>query len=214
MYEFKNNKNGVFWHEQAFTLKWKFPISYLVCVLFYNGNRKVVLPIVTNSSDQVVDGNKFKRTNFILTLLKKKYRVYRYKRFYLKKAEDKFSNIANYRSQYIRLYIFITRYPWIKVVDVSMDVKLLRLRENKINVKAQSIQLATHNMTVIPQTISVLQQNLRLFNIDLQLNIPAIKPNVNLQLKNHEPRFSICNLISSGEISDQTDNQTILQLIN
>ena len=55
MYEFKNNKNGVFWHEQAFTLKWKFPISYLVCVLFYNGNRKVVLPIVTNSSDQVVD---------------------------------------------------------------------------------------------------------------------------------------------------------------
>ena len=214
MYEFKNNKNGVFWHEQAFTYKWKFPISYLVCVLFYNGNRKVVLPIVTNSSDQVVDGNKFKRTNFILTLLKKKYRVYRYKRFYLKKAEDKFSNIANYRSQYIRLYIFITRYPWIKVVDVSMDVKLLRLRENKINVKAQSIQLATHNMTVIPQTISVLQQNLRLFNIDLQLNIPAIKPNVNLQLKNHEPRFSICNLISSGEISDQTDNQTILQLIN
>jgi len=214
MYEFKNNKNGVFWHEQAFTLKWKFPISYLVCVLFYNGNRKVVLPIVTNSSDQVVDGNKFKRTNFILTLFKKKYRVYRYKRFYLKKAEDKFSNIANYRSQYIRLYIFITRYPWIKVVDVSMDVKLLRLRENKINVKAQSIQLATHNMTVIPQTISVLQQNLRLFNIDLQLNIPAIKPNVILQLKNHEPRFSICNLISSGEISDQTDNQTILQLIN
>lgn len=214
MYEFKNNKNGVFWHEQAFTLKWKFPISYLVCVLFYNGNRKVVLPIVTNSSDQVVDGNKFKRTNFILTLFKKKYRVYRYKRFYFKKAEDKFSNIANYRSQYIRLYIFITRYPWIKVVDVSMDVKLLRLRENKINVKAQSIQLATHNMTVIPQTISVLQQNLRLFNIDLQLNIPAIKPNVNLQLKNHEPRFSICNLISSGEISDQTDNQTILQLIN
>lgn len=214
MYEFKNNKNGVFWHEQAFTLKWKFPISYLVCVLFYNGNRKVVLPIVTNSSDQVVDGNKFKRTNFILTLFKKKYRVYRYKRFYLKKAEDKFSNIANYRSQYIRLYIFITRYPWIKVVDVSMDVKLLRLRENKINVKAQSIQLATHNMTVISQTISVLQQNLRLFNIDLQLNIPAIKPNVNLQLKNHEPRFSICNLISSGEISDQTDNQTILQLIN
>lgn len=214
MYEFKNNKNGVFWHEQAFTLKWKFPISYLVCVLFYNGNRKVVLPIVTNSSDQVVDGNKYKRTNFILTLFKKKYRVYRYKRFYLKKAEDKFSNIANYRSQYIRLYIFITRYPWIKVVDVSMDVKLLRLRENKINVKAQSIQLATHNMTVILQTISVLQQNLRLFNIDLQLNIPAIKPNVNLQLKNHEPRFSICNLISSGEISDQTDNQTILQLIN
>lgn len=214
MYEFKNNKNGVFWHEQAFTLKWKFPISYLVCVLFYNGNRKVVLPIVTNSSDQVVDGNKFKRTNFILTLFKKKYRVYRYKRFYFKKAEDKFSNIANYRSQYIRLYIFITRYPWIKVVDVSMDVKLLRLRENKINVKAQSIQLATHNMTVISQTISVLQQNLRLFNIDLQLNIPAIKPNVNLQLKNHEPRFSICNLISSGEISDQTDNQTILQLIN
>lgn len=214
MYEFKNNKNGVFWHEQAFTLKWKFPISYLVCVLFYNGNRKVVLPIVTNSSDQVVDGNKYKRTNFILTLFKKKYRVYRYKRFYLKKAEDKFSNIANYRSQYIRLYIFITRYPWIKVVDVSMDVKLLRLRENKINVKAQSIQLATHNMTVILQTISVLQQNLRLFNIDLQLNIPAIKPNVNLQLKNHEPRFSIYNLISSGEISDQTDNQTILQLIN
>ena len=124
MYQFKDNNNR-FFHEQKFTLQWDFPEARWVVVRYMNGNKRVVLPIVTNSKVQTVDGSESRIWNFILTRLKalksgntvtwtefnnkinKKSKVENYsqeplpaqfgfKRTSLLKGSDEFSNIANW----------------------------------------------------------------------------------------------------------------------
>ena len=65
MYQFKDNNNR-FYHEQKFTLQWNFPEASCVVVRYVNGNKRVILPIVTNSRGQRVDGSKFKSNVFHL----------------------------------------------------------------------------------------------------------------------------------------------------
>jgi hypothetical protein len=216
MYQFKDNINQ-FYHEQKFTLQWNFPKASRVVVRYFNGNKRVVLPIVTDSSKQVVDGSKFKVINFLLWLSRKKKRSYRYKRFFFRKPVDEFSNIANFRSQSIKLTVLSSQYPWLKTYTVPMTVKILRLKENKINVFNKSIYLRDLDLGIKSQNVSVKSEIPSVMGLAIDLK------NVDIRLNNSQHSFkttgtnlecSIEMLIQSNQIDNKTDLNNILNKIN
>jgi hypothetical protein len=216
MYQFKDNNSAVYYHEQKFTLQWDFPEASRVVVRYFNGNKRVVLPIVTDSSKQVVDGSKFKVINFLLWLSRKKKRSYRYKRFFFRKPVDEFSNIANFRSQSIKLTVLSSQYPWLKTYTVPMTVKILRLKENKINVFNKSIYLRdldlgikSQNVSVKSEIPSVMGLAIDLKNVDMRLN----KSQNSLNLMGTNLESSIEMLIQTNKIDNKTDLNNILSKI-
>ena len=97
------SSNVQHWHDKGFTLNWGYSDVKFVLVYFKNGQKK----------------RWYKRTE----------RPYRFKRWFLRKSEDSFSNIANYNSPEVTLYLFNWYILFPRKVIVPMDVKVLRVRE-------------------------------------------------------------------------------------
>jgi hypothetical protein len=242
MHQFKDNNNQ-FYHEQKFTLQWNFPEARWVVVRYINGNKRVILPIVTNSKKQTLDGSKFKLLNFILTRFKplspgktitwtdfknkigKKEEVIAYsqdlipaqfgfKRTFFLKSSDEFSNIANFRSQWVNLFVVSTNFPWVKFISIPLHVKLLRIVENKINVNLTPIYLEKQEFHVIRQAANIICPDISIENTTLDIQMPDVHPQIEMQFSGTQLKTSITNLIATEEISEQSTNESILQLIN
>jgi hypothetical protein len=242
MYQFKDNKSGVYYHEQKFTLQWNFPEASLVVVRYVNGNKRVVLPIVTNSKVQTVDGSESRIWNFILTRLKvlksgntitwtefnnkinKKAKVENYsqeslpahfgfKRIFLFKASDEFSNIANFRSSHIKLFVIGSKFPWLKIVNVPMPVTLLRIEESNLNVHVEELQLAKPTMNSRIANFEVNRSDVSIENSNFKVVIPNMNTQSDVGFICPSLNQSINQLIASGMISEETNNESILQLI-
>jgi hypothetical protein len=95
--------NAQQWHDKGFTLQWDYPEVKFVLVHFRNGQEK----------------RWYKRTE----------RAYRFKRWFIRKSKDSFSNIANYNSQVITLYLFSWYLSFPKKVIVPMNVGALKVHE-------------------------------------------------------------------------------------
>jgi hypothetical protein len=95
--------NAQQWHDKGFSLQWDYPEVKFVLVHFKNGQKK----------------RWYKRTE----------RAYRFKRWFLRKSKDSFSNIANYNSQFITLYLFSWYILFPKKVIVPMNVGALKVYE-------------------------------------------------------------------------------------
>ena len=243
MYQFKDNNSGVYYHEQKFTIQWNFPEARWVVVRYVNGNKRVVLPIVTNSKVQTVDGSESRIWNFILTRLKalksgntitwtefnnkinKKAQVENYsqeplpaqfgfKRTCLLKASDEFSNISNFRSQYIKLYIIGSKFPWLKVVNVPMHVTLLRIEESNLNVNVEELELAHPTMNTRVANVEVNRSDVSIENSNFKVVIPNMNTQSNVEFTTPTLNKSINQLIAFGMISEETEIQSILQIIN
>lgn len=241
MYQFKDNINQ-FYHEQKFTLQWDFPEASRVVVRYVNGNKRVVLPIVTNSKVQTVDGSESRIWNFILTRFKalksgntvtwtkfnnkinKKPKVENYsqeplpaqfgfKRISLLKGSDEFSNIANFRSQYIKLYVVGSKFPWLKVVKVPMHVTLFRIEESKLNVHVEELRLAHPAMNTRVADVEVNPSDVSIENSNFKVVIPNIRTQNEVEFTSPVLNQSINQLIASGMISEEINNESILQII-
>ncbi len=97
------SSNVQHWHDKGFTINWGYSDIKFVLVHFKNGQKK----------------RWYKRTE----------RPYRFKRWFFRKSEDSFSNIANYNSPEIPLYLFPMYISFPKKVFIPMNVKVLRVRE-------------------------------------------------------------------------------------
>jgi len=243
MYQFKNNSKSEFFHEQKFTLQWNFPEAKRVIVRYLNGNKRVVLPIITNSKSQVVDGSDFKLLNFVLTAIKplklgktisrtafnnklgKKVVVENYtqepldaefgfKRIFIRKSSDEFSNTANFRSQYVQLFLITTNFPWVKSVKIPMKVKLFRVAENKMNVKLQSIQLSQQEFHFTRPELKIALSDLSIENTELEIQLTDVSPKFEVQFATPILSESLNEIIASRKITEDNNNETILQLIN
>ena len=243
MYQFKNNSKSEFYHEQEFTLQWNFPEAKRVVVRYFNGNKRVVLPIITNSKSQVVDGSGFKLLNFVLTAIKplklgktisrtafnnkigKKEVVenftqepldaeFGFKRIFSAKNADEFSNIANFRSQYIQLYLITSTFPWVKSIKVPMRVKLFRVTENKMNVNLDSIQLKEKEFNVVSPEMDLVLSDISIENTNLEVRLTSVNPKFEVKVTTPDITESINQMIASKKITEETNSETILQLIN
>ena len=97
------NSNAQQWHDKGFTLQWDYPEVKFVLVHFRNGQNK----------------RWYKRTE----------RAYRFKRWFLRKGKDSFSNIANYNAQFVSLYLFSWYISFPQKVIVPMNVSALKVHE-------------------------------------------------------------------------------------
>ena len=213
MYQFKDNNNR-FYHEQKFTLQWNFPEASWVVVRYVNGNRRVILPIVTDSSKQIVDGSKYKFVNAFLWIFRKKTRAHRYKRLFVRKPIDEFTNIANYRAQHIKLYLINSRFPWIIAELVQMNVNLLRLEENKLNVNIPQTEVSSFGFSVNTLNAQIAFPNLVVNDWNIEVKLTNVNPRFDTNILTPEISRSINQIIASGEITEGTTNESILQLIN
>ena len=91
------------WQDKGFTLQWDYPEVKFVLVHFRNGQIK----------------RWYKRTE----------RAYRFKRWFLRKGKDSFSNIANFNAPYITLYLFSWYILFPKKVILPMNVGALKVHE-------------------------------------------------------------------------------------
>jgi hypothetical protein len=243
MYQFKDNKNGVYYHEQKFTLQWDFPDSRWVVVKYFNGNKRVILPIVTNSKNQTIDGSRFKVINFLLkytnplragkTIVRTEFnnkigikeRVssisqelvpaqFGFKRIFLLSANDEFENIANLNSQSIVLFILKTSFPFIQRVSVPMHVKLLRLEENKLNVEIPQAQFSSFGFSLNTPNAQIAAPEMLVNDMNVEVKLSNVNPSFDTNILTPDIRKSINQLIASGEITEGSTNESILQLIN
>jgi hypothetical protein len=212
MYQFKDNNNR-FYHEQKFTLQWDFPEASRVVVRYVNGNKRVVLPIITDSSKQVVDGSKYRFANAFFWMFRKKIRSYRYKRLFVRNAQDEFSNIANFRRPYIKLYVIGSKFPWIMTVNVPMHVTLLRIEESNLNLHVEELRLAQPSMNTRVADVEVNPSDVSIENLNFKVVIPNINTQSEVEFTSPGLNQSINQLIASGMISEETNNESILQLI-
>ena len=213
MYHFKDNNNQ-FYHEQKFMLQWNFPEARWVIVRYVNGNKRVILPIVTDSSKQVVDGSKYKFLNSFLWIFRKKTRKYRYKRLFVRRPVDEFTNIANYRNQHITLYLINSSFPWIKSERVQMNVRLLRLEENKLNVEIPQGEVSSFGFSENIPNAQLATPNILVNDLNVEVKLTNVNPQFDTNILIPEIRKSINQLIASGEINEGITNESILQLIN
>lgn len=91
------------WHGKGFSLSWDFSPAWLVLVHFVNGESKPW----------------YRRTE----------RPYRFRRWYFRKARDRFRNLASFRHPYVTLYVFSGFSLLPRKIIVPMDVRILRVRE-------------------------------------------------------------------------------------
>jgi len=213
MFHFKDNNNQ-FYHEQKFTLQWNFPEARWVIVRYVNGNKRVILPIVTDSSKQVVDGSKYKFLNSFLWIFRKKTRKYRYKRLFVRRPVDEFTNIANYRNQHITLYLINSSFPWIKSERVQMNVRLLRLEEIKLNVEIPQGEVSSFGFSENIPNAQLATPNILVNDLNVEVKLTNVNPQFDTNILIPEIRKSINQLIASGEINEGITNESILQLIN
>lgn len=100
MFRFKNHPEGLpFLHDKLFTLEWELDNCKWILIHYRNGQRK-----------------KWYRSTE---------RPYRFKRWFTGKAKGEFSNLANYASPKLEIYLFRRYISWPKKVVVPMQVNRL-----------------------------------------------------------------------------------------
>ncbi|MFM2207958.1 MAG: hypothetical protein RL213_1933 [Bacteroidota bacterium] len=109
MFRFRKNKTGSpFWHGKLFTVEWELPGCKWVLVHYKNGERKPW----------------YKRTE----------RPYRFRRWFLKKGSDRFSNLANVDSPQVVIYVFRWYVAWPERKVLPMDVRRLSVPATEVRV--------------------------------------------------------------------------------
>ena len=119
---------AIHWHDKGFTLSWSGLNVRWVLVHFVNGQRKPW----------------YKRTE----------RPYRFRRWFIRKGEDSFSNIANVNEPRLTLYFFSWYIAFPKKIVVPMQVHALRVREPETAVYPPEVKPcipALHNAEIAAQ---------------------------------------------------------------
>jgi hypothetical protein len=122
--------NTKHWHDKGFTLQWDYPEVKFVLVNFRNGQKK----------------RWYKRTE----------RAYRFKRWFLRKGKDSFSNIANYNAQFITLYLFSWYISFPKKVIVPMNVGALKVHEPESLFAMPVANVKDLNADMVPPTSQII----------------------------------------------------------
>jgi hypothetical protein len=145
---------SIHWHDKGFTLSWSGLNARWVLVHFVNGQRKPW----------------YKRTE----------RPYRFRRWFIRKGEDSFSNIANVNEPRLTLYVFSWYIAFPKKIVVPMHVHAIKVREPE--------------MSIYPPEVKPSIPLMHTAEIAAQVNMPAldvINPAINIRLaKICMPEFS------------------------
>ncbi|MFM2134912.1 MAG: hypothetical protein RL021_312 [Bacteroidota bacterium] len=160
MFQFKNHSDALpFYHDKLFTLTWDIKGYKWLAIRYVNSQRK----------------RWYRRTE----------RPYRFKRWFFRKAQGSFSNLANFDSPCIELYLFSWYLAWPRKLVIPMRV---------IRIEAMSPAILVNSPTV---TLPPLQPVIRSCSAaiiipEVDCNLPAPRiDGFNLQVVSQELRASI-----------------------
>lgn len=140
MFRFKNQSDDLpFFHDKLFTLTWDYEGYKWLAVRYVNSQRK----------------RWYRRTE----------RPYRFRRWFFRKAQGSFSNLANIDSPLIELYLFSWYLAWPRKVVIPMRVVRMKPNVPAILVNSPVVEIpALHPVTrlspariVIPEVKPCLQ---------------------------------------------------------
>jgi hypothetical protein len=130
------------WHDKGFTLLWSGLNARWVLVHFKNGQSK----------------RWYKRTE----------RSYRFKRWFIRKGEDSFSNLANIHSPKVTLYVFRWIFSFPRKMVIPMQVNALRVREPEPALRYPAARIHV-------EPLQLKQSNTNTRAPRLQPNLPAFE---------------------------------------
>ena len=180
-----NDINKPFWHDKAFTLEWQLEDCKWVLIHYINGQKK----------------RWYKRTE----------RSYRFKRWFIKKNKDEFSNLANIHFPKVVVYIFPWYVSWPKKKVIQMVVKSLYIQENPMKVYTPKSTINSPSIDLIssqPNSQSPVL-NVRMPNVDHELNVDVCDNNVAVLAPTCD--WPISDWIEQGLVNDKNIEYNCLQ---
>ncbi len=188
MFNFKNHQDNLpFLHGELFTLEWAIPEAKWVMVFFKNGQTK--------------------------PWYKKIERPYRFKRKFRKKANDSFSNLANFKHPYIVFYVFTHLFSWPKKIIVPMQVNHLIIHDLPLQTSNRSLIIRTPNASVdlkIPRYFPALKS---IYKEDLTISLNPPLFDLNTRLRCPKCDWSLSEMHDSGLLTHENYTFELIQQI-
>jgi len=188
MFHFKNHPDNLpFLHGELFTLEWAILNVKWVLVFFRNGQTK--------------------------PWYKKVERPYRFQRWFRKKANDSFSNLANFRHPYVVLYVFPRLVSWPKRIIVPMQVNHLSIHDLPLQTSNQPLRVSRPNVSIdvkLPPYFPVLNS---IYKKKLTVFFGAPTFELNTSLTYPECDWSISDMHESGLLTHENYTFDFLQNI-
>ena len=172
------------WHDKGFTLLFDFPEATWVLIRFVNGQKKPWYKITE--------------------------RNYRFKRWFVRRNQGKFSNIANLRSPQVILYVF----PWFiaipRKIVVPMHVQYMRTESIPLQVGEQNLSIRPMAQPIHSPAPSIMKSN-----IQIAITSKAMVPSMELEMRKidipDQFSFHCADWINRGLITTQNHNVLTLQ---
>ena len=95
-----------------------------------------------------------------------------------------------------------------------MNVKLFRVAESKMNVRLETIQLTQQDFHVTQPDLKIALSDVSIENTDVEIQLTEISPKFDVQFEMPFLSESLNEIIASRKITEDNNNETILQLIN
>jgi hypothetical protein len=95
-----------------------------------------------------------------------------------------------------------------------MNVKLLRLEENKLKVEIPQADVSSFGFSAYPPHAQLAVPNLLVNDLNVEVKLTSVNSSFNTNILTPVISKSINQLIASGEITEGTTNESILQLLN
>jgi hypothetical protein len=128
VFQFKNHPIGLpFQHNGLFTLEWESVKCKWLLIHYVNNEKK----------------RWYKRTE----------RPYRFRRWFFRKASGTFSNLANYKSPQIDVYIFAWYIAWPRKITIPIHVNRLLVESFQVKVKQEDPNLFNTDPSIISQSL-------------------------------------------------------------
>ena len=95
-----------------------------------------------------------------------------------------------------------------------MPVTLLRIEESNLNVNVEELRLAHPTMNSRIANVEVNRSDVSIENSNFKVVVPNMNTQNDVEFTSPSLNQSINQLIASGMISEETEIQSILQIIN
>jgi hypothetical protein len=163
MFQFKNHPLNIpFEHNKLFTLEWQSLKCKWLLIHYVNNEKK----------------RWYKRTE----------RPYRFRRWFFRKATGNFSNLANFHSQKIEVYLFKWYISWPRKITIPLIVKRLIITKFPIHISLEQAPRLNTTLLAKPLIVGVIHPSYpNVYN-----NVSVRVPELNI-FSQKPPNFPLCD---------------------
>jgi hypothetical protein len=184
MFQFTRHSEKLpFLHDQLFTLQWNIPRCKWILIHYVNSQRKPW----------------YKRTE----------RPYRFRRWFFRRAQGSFSNLANIREPRITVYVFRFLISFPRKVVIPLRIGRMDINQNLLTTVIPDVHHQVSKPILQQHALSVMHVSPALSNLNLDLSASAPHLNISSPDINTECSWPVADWIEQGIL--HKDNLHLLQ---